>query len=88
MPEPTRRRHALAKVLDRWPDATASQIATSFGDYRVGRIGQAKTPGAYLRQLLEQEAEPGDIVRAPSKSTLHEDLKALRAESQDEKPSV
>ncbi len=33
LPEPTRlRREAVAKVLDRFPNATSSKIATSFGD--------------------------------------------------------
>jgi hypothetical protein len=38
-----------------------------------------------LRRLLAREA-PGEIVRRPSKSTLHEDLTALRAASRDQKP--
>ena len=86
--EPTRRRRqALAKVCALWPGVTASQIFTTFGDHGLQRGGQARTPGGYLRQLLEQDAEPGDIVRCPPKSTLHEDLKALRADSRDQKPS-
>lgn len=87
LPEPTRRRRqALAKVRQRWPDVTASQIFTTFGDHGVQRGGLPRTPGGYLRQLLEQEA-PGEIVRHPSKSTLYEDLKALRAVPRDQKPS-
>jgi hypothetical protein len=42
--------------------------------------------GGYFRQLLEQDTEPGDIVRRPSKSTLHEDLQALKATSREQKP--
>ena len=87
LPEPTRRRRqALAKVRERWPNVTPSQIFTTFGDHGVQRAGLPRTPGSYLRQLLEQEA-PGEIVHRPSKSTLYEDLKALRAASQDQKPS-
>jgi hypothetical protein len=82
LPESTRRRReALAKVRERWPAVTASQIITTFGDHGLQRGGQARTAGGYLRQLLEQDAGPGDIVRRPSKSTLHEDLKELRAGS-------
>lgn len=88
LPEPTRRRRqALAKVRKQWPDVTASQIFTTFGDHRVQRGGQARTPGGYLRQLLEEDAGPGAIVQRPSKSTLYEDLKALRVASRDKKPS-
>jgi hypothetical protein len=86
LPEPTRRRRqALAKVRERWPDVTSSQIFTTFGDHGVQRGGLPRTPGGYLRRLLAREA-PGEIVRRPSKSTLHEDLKALRAASRDQKP--
>lgn len=86
LPEPTRRRRqALAKVRERWPDVTSSQIFTIFGDHGVQRGGLPRTPGGYLRRLLAREA-PGEIVRRPSKSTLHEDLKALRATSRDQKP--
>lgn len=88
LPEPTRRRRqALAKVRNQWPDVTASQIFTTFGDHGLQRGGQARTPGGYLRQLLEQDAGPGEIVQCPSKSTLHEDLTALRAALQDQKQS-
>jgi hypothetical protein len=88
LPEPTRRRRqALAKVRERWPEVTPSQIFTTFGDHGIQRGGLARTPGGYLRQLLEQDAGPGGIVRRPSKSTLHEDFKALRSTSQDQKPS-
>ena len=88
MPEPTRRRRqALAKVHERWPDVTASHIVTTFGDYGRQRGGLARSPGGYLRQLLEEAAEPGKILRCPSKSTLHEDLKALRAGTADQKVS-
>jgi len=80
-----RRRQALAKVRERWPDVTSSQIFTTFGDHGVQRGGLPRTPGGYLRRLLAREA-PGEIVRRPSKSTLHEDLKALRAASRDQKP--
>jgi hypothetical protein len=78
LPEPTRRRQALAKVCERWPGVTASKIFTTFGDHGLWRGGQAQTPGGYLRQLLEQDTAASDIVRCPPKSTLHEDLKALR----------
>jgi hypothetical protein len=88
LPEPTRRRRqALAKILAHWPDVTASRIFTTFGDYRRQRGGVAGSPGGYLRQLLEESAEPGEIVRCPSKSTLHGDLKALRAGTADQKVS-
>jgi hypothetical protein len=88
LPEPTRRRRqALTKVLATWPDVTASRILTTFGDYGRQRRGLARSPGGYLRQLLEEAAEPGEIVRCPSKSTLHEDLKALRAGTADQKVS-
>jgi hypothetical protein len=87
LPEPTRRRRqALAKVCERWPDVTASQIFTTCGDHGVQRGGLPRTPGGYLRQLLKQEA-PGEIMRRPSKSTLYADLKALRAASRNQKPS-
>lgn len=87
LPEPTRlRRQALAEVLRQWPDVGASRIFTTFGDHGLQRGGQARTPGGYLRQLLEQ-AEPGGIPRRPSRSTLYEDLKALRAARHDKKPS-
>ena len=88
LPEPTRRRRqALAKVRERWPGVTASRIVTTFGDHGLQRGGQARTPGGYLRQLLEQDAGPGDIVRCPSKSTLHVDLRALRGALPDKKSS-
>ncbi len=88
VPEPTqRRRQAIARVLKRWPSATASQIATSFGDHGLQRGGLARTPGGYLRQLLQESAEPGEIVRCPSKSTLHEDLKEIRRGTAGKKPS-
>jgi hypothetical protein len=88
VPEATRqRRQALAKVCERWPDITASQLYTTFGDHGVERGGRARTPGGYLRQLLEQIAAPAATVQRPSKSTLYEDLKALRVESRDQKPS-
>jgi len=88
LPERTRRRQqALAKVRKQWPDATASQIVTTFGDRGLQRGGAARTPGGYLRQLLEEDAGPGEIVNRPSKSTLHEDLKALKNASPDQKPS-
>lgn len=88
LPEPTRRRRqALAKVIGRWPDVTASRILTTFGDYGRQRGGQARSPGGYLRQLLQEAAQPGEIVRCPSKSTLHGDLKALRADTPDQKAS-
>jgi hypothetical protein len=80
------RREALRKVLQRWPGATASSIWTTFGDHGLQRGGLARTPGGYLRQLLQQEA-PGEIVHRPAKSTLHNDLKALKAAPPDQKPS-
>jgi hypothetical protein len=81
IPESTRRRRdALRKVLDLWPDATASQIYTTFGDYTRRHGGAAATPGGYLRQLLEAHADAGDIVKRPPKTTLYEDLKLLRGE--------
>ena len=86
--EPTRRRRqALAEVLKRFPDATASRIFTTFGDYGLQRGGQARTAGGYLRHLLEQDAGPGDIVNCPPKSTLHADLNALRSASREQKQS-
>jgi hypothetical protein len=88
LPKTTRRRRqALAKVRERWPSVTASQIHTTFGDHGVQRGGLPRTPGGYFRQLLEQDAGPGEIVRRPSKSTIYEDLKALRTASRDQKPS-
>jgi hypothetical protein len=88
VPEPTRRRrHALAKIVARWPDVTASRIVTTFGDYGRQRGGLARSPGGYLRQLLEEAAEDGGTVHCPAKSTLHEDLKALRAGTADQKVS-
>jgi hypothetical protein len=87
LPEPTRqRRQALAKVRERWPDVTASKIVTTFGDHGLQRGGLARSPGGYLRQLLEA-AQPGAIVRRPPKSTIHEDLKALGAATADQKQS-
>jgi hypothetical protein len=86
LPEPTRRRRALAKVRERWPGVTASEIVTTFGDHGLQRGGLARTAGGYLRQLLE-DAEPGAIIRRPSKSTIYEDLKALRAAAADQKQS-
>lgn len=87
LPEPTRRRRkALAKVREQWPGVTASQIHTTFGDHGVQRGGVPRTPGGYFRQLLEQ-ARPGEIVRCPSKSTLHKDLEELKGGSRDQKPS-
>jgi hypothetical protein len=80
------RRRALAEVLKRWPDVNASRIFTTFGDHGLQRGGQARAPGGYLRQLLEQ-AKPGEVPRRPSKSTLYEDLKTLRAAPHDKKPS-
>jgi len=78
-PESTRtRRDALRKVLDRWPDATASRIYTTFGDHTRQRGGQAATPGGYLRQLLEADADAGDVVKRPPRTTLYEDLSLLR----------
>jgi hypothetical protein len=78
VPQPTtRRRQALAKVLNRFPDATASRITTTFGSQVVSRDGLPATAGGYLRQLLEHD--DGGIVRCPAKSTLHEDLKALKS---------
>lgn len=79
VPEPTRRRReALAEVMRQWPDATASRIYTTFGDHGLQRGGRARSPGGYLRQLLERGADTGEVVRRPSKSTLHEDLKSLQ----------
>jgi hypothetical protein len=79
IPESTRRRRgALRKVLDRWPDATASRIYTTFGDYTRRRGGEAAAPGGYLRQLLEADADAGDVVNRPPRSTLYEDLELLR----------
>jgi hypothetical protein len=87
LPEPTqRRREALAKVLELWPDATASRIFTTFGDRGLQRGGLARSPGGYLRQLLEQ-AGAGEAVPRPSKSTLHADLKALRSAGPEQKRS-
>ena len=78
LPEPTqRRRDALAKVLERFPDATPSRIATTFGNEVVSRDRLPATAGGYLRQLLEHH--DGGIVSCPSKSTLHEDFKALKS---------
>ena len=88
LPEPTRRRReALRKVLEQWPDAEASNIVTTFGDRGRQTGGMPRTPGGYLRKLLEEAAEPGDEIRPPSRSTLYEDLKVLRAGGTDQKPS-
>ncbi len=88
LPKPTlRRRQALARVCEQWPGVTASQIFTTFGDHGVQRGGQARTPGGYLRQLLEKGAGPGAIVDRPAKSTLYDDLRALRAAPADQKQS-
>lgn len=88
LPEPThRRREALRKVLQRWPDASASSIWTTFGDYSLRHGQQPRTPGGYLRQLLEECAENGQPVTRPAKSTLHADLKTLRDTCPDQKPS-
>jgi hypothetical protein len=88
LPEPTRRRReALQQVLQRWPDATASGIWTSFGDHGLMPGQQPRTPGGYLRRLLEEGADDGQLVVRPSKSTIHEDLKALRATGADQKRS-
>ena len=48
-----------------------------------------RTPGGYLRKMLEEAAEPGDEVYPPAipRSTLYEDLKVLRAGGTDQKPS-
>jgi len=81
--DPTRRRReALQQVLRQWPDATASRIWTTFGDHALQRGGRARTPGGYLRQLLE-DARPGETVIRPSKSTLHADLEELRKASEN-----
>lgn len=88
LPEPTRqRREALRKVLQRWPEASASSIWTTFGDQGLQRGQQPRTPGGYLRQLMEETAEVGQPVPRPAKSTLHADLKALRNLVPDQKPS-
>jgi hypothetical protein len=64
-------------VLERFPDVTASRIATTFGNQVVSRDGLPATAGGYLRQLLEHD--DGGMVPCPAKSTLHEDLKALKS---------
>lgn len=88
LPKPTQqRREALVKVLERWPGATASRIFTTFGDHGLQRGGLARSPGGYLRQLLEQAAEPGEVVPRPSKSTLHADLTAVRSATREQKLS-
>jgi hypothetical protein len=88
LPEPTRRRReAIQKVLQRWPEATASSIWTTFGDRGLQRGQQPRTPGGYLRQLLEEAAGVGQPVTRPSKSTLHADLKILRVGGSDQNPS-
>jgi hypothetical protein len=85
LPESTRRRRrALAKVLERFPEATASGIYTMFGDHGVQRGGVARTAGGYLRQLLEED-EPGVKIPRPAKTTLYDDLKALDAAKPDQK---
>ena len=73
------RREALAKVVEKFPGATASKIFSTFNHYTRLPGGQAGTPGGYLRQLL-QHAEPGESVRRPAKETLRQDLIALQAE--------
>jgi hypothetical protein len=88
LPQPTiRRREAIRQVLQRWPEASASSIWTTFGDHGMQRGQQPRTPGGYLRQLLEEAAGVGQPVSRPSKSTLHADLKTLRADGSDQNPS-
>lgn len=82
----TERREALAQVLEAFPDVTASKIVATFGSYTRLPGGRAGSPGGYLRQLLQKNAEPGDLPRCPARDTLHKDLVALRAEK-GEKPS-
>jgi hypothetical protein len=48
---------------------------------------QPRTPGGYLRRLLEEGADDGQQVNRPSKSTIHEDLKTLRGARTDQKRS-
>jgi hypothetical protein len=74
------RRKALAEVLKKFPDATASRIASTFDNYTRLLGGQAGSPGGYLRQLLQKAAGPGEKVSCPAKETLRRDLLALRAE--------
>jgi hypothetical protein len=88
LPGPTRRRReAIRKVLQRWPNATASSIWTTFGDHGLQHGQQARTPGGYLRRLLEEGIGDPQPVTRPSKSTLHADLKTLRADGFDQNPS-
>ena len=82
-----KRRKALAEVLEKFPDATASKIFTTFGNYSRLAGGQAGSPGGYLRQLLEAAAEPGETVSRPVKETLRQDLLALRAEKSPKETS-
>jgi hypothetical protein len=88
LPELTRRRReAVRQVLQRWPGIGASRIWTTFSDHGLQRGQIARSPGGYLRQLLEESAKDGELVTRPSKSTLYEDLKALRAASPDQELS-
>lgn len=88
LPELTRRRRdALRKVLEQWPGVQASAIATTFGDHGRQLGGMPRTPGGYLRKLLEDTAEAGEVIDPPSRSTLFQDLKVLRAERTGKKPS-
>jgi len=82
------RRKELAKVLEKFPDATASRIVSSFGDYTRPSGGQLRSPGGYLRHLLQEAAGAGEIPRCPPKSTLRDDLQALRAEKDQETSRV
>jgi hypothetical protein len=73
-----------------WPPAQFAdppQIVTSFADHGLQRGQLARTPGGYLSQLLEEAAEPDKVVRCPPKSTIHENLKKLRAGITSEEPS-
>jgi len=79
------RRKALAEVLEKFPDATASRIFYTFRNYTRLTGGQAGSPGGYLRQLLEK---PGEKVSCPARETLRKDLLALRAAKNQEKDQV
>jgi hypothetical protein len=78
------RRKLIAKVLEKFPDVTAPRIVSTFGNYTRLPGGQASSPGGYLRQLLQEAADVGEVPRCPPKNTLRDDLRALRAEKDRE----
>jgi hypothetical protein len=81
-----KRRKVVAEVLEKFPDATASKIFTTFGDYTRLPGGQAGSSGGYLRQLLKKDSDAAEDVRCPSEETLRQDLRAIRAEKDQKEP--